>query len=107
MREVIDGFFRERSIVNHHIASFNDFVAHPRNLNSKIQEIIDNLRLTEEESVPGQFRLDVDKPGEENIVIRIGLPRRDDGLVDPNSEPSIRINKPVVKEANGSSHAIT
>src|SRR5947209_19649420 len=44
MRELIDAFFRERSIVNHHIASFNDFLPTIDNPNSRMQRIVDNLR---------------------------------------------------------------
>ena len=56
MRDLIDAFFRERSIVNHHIASFNDFLPTIDNPNSRMQRIVDNLRSApEDERHGGRF----------------------------------------------------
>ena len=41
MREIVEGFFRERSIVNHHIASYNDFLPTIDHPNSRMQKIVD------------------------------------------------------------------
>jgi len=107
MREIVDAFFDEHSIVNHHINSFNKFIPSWKNQNSLIQEIVDNLRLSDDEPIPGQFKLDVDRMGEEEIILRVGRPRDERGEIYPNTEGTIRIGYPIVKEANGSTHIIT
>src|SRR2546428_433024 len=57
MRALIDAFFRERSIVNHHIASFNDFLPTIDNPNSRMQRIVDNLRSSSEDERRGIRKL--------------------------------------------------
>ncbi|HEX2065639.1 MAG TPA: hypothetical protein VHI93_02400, partial [Candidatus Thermoplasmatota archaeon] len=44
MRELVDAFYAERSIVNHHIASYNDFLA------KRLQHVIDNIRIGDDET---------------------------------------------------------
>ena len=51
MRELVDAFYAERSIVNHHIASYNDFLAH------RLQHVIDNIRIGEDETSESAWRL--------------------------------------------------
>ena len=45
MRELVDTFYRERSIVNHQIASYNDF------LERRLQGIIDSTIIGQEEEM--------------------------------------------------------
>jgi len=45
MKEVIDAFYKERSIVNHHLASFNDL------LDRRLQEIVNSTRIGEGEGL--------------------------------------------------------
>src|SRR6266540_1242449 len=73
MRDLIDAFFRERSIVNHHIASFNDFLPTIDNPNSRMQRIVDNLRSAPEDERRGIIKLDEDRT--EGDVIEIGIER--------------------------------
>src|SRR6266704_2839337 len=72
MRDLIDAFFRERSIVNHHIASFNDFLPTIDNPNSRMQRIVDNLRSAPEDERRGIIKLDEDRTEGDVIEIRIG-----------------------------------
>jgi DNA-directed RNA polymerase subunit B len=92
MREIVELFFKDRSIVNHHLASFNDFLPTHDNPNSRMQRIINSIRIGDVDDERGIIRLDVDKLGEENIDIRLGR---------------ITVGNPVVKEANGSTHELT
>ncbi|MFP4169583.1 MAG: DNA-directed RNA polymerase subunit B [Methanomassiliicoccales archaeon] len=108
MRDLVELYFKERSIVNHHIASFNDFLSTLDNPNSRMQKIIDNLRVSAEDIERGVIRLDPDRTDGRVIEIRVGR-RRDEktGLVDPHSRPSVNVDLPVVREANGYTHKLT
>src|SRR5207249_4587460 len=106
MRELIDAFFRERSIVNHHIASFNDFLPTIDNPNSRMQRIVDNLRSSPEDERRGIIKLDEDRTEGEVIEIRIGRKRDDRGRIDLEAKPTITLGLPVVKEANGATHPL-
>ncbi len=105
MREFIDAFFRERSVVNHHIASFNDFVASEDNINSRMQRILDVMKIGEN-AEPGTLVVNPDRAGAD-IKIRFGR-RRDmvTGKIDPHAPPTVFVGTPVVKEADGSAHEI-
>ncbi|MDE1820802.1 MAG: DNA-directed RNA polymerase subunit B [Euryarchaeota archaeon] len=106
MREIVDGFFRERSIVNHHLASFNDFLPTPDNPDSRMQRIVDEARVTEEAADRGIIRLDVQKT-KSSIYVRVGRRRDARGYVDPNAEPTIFVGSPFVKEPVGSKPTLT
>jgi len=107
MRELVESFFRERSIVNHHIASFNDFLPTIDNPNSRMQRIVDNMRSSPEDERRGIFKLDEDRTEGDVIEIRIGRRRDDRGRIDIEAKPTIRVGTPVVKEANGATHPLT
>src|SRR3990170_82631 len=107
MRELIDAFFRERSIVNHHIASFNDFLPTIDNPNSRMQRIVDNHRSSPEDERRGIIRLDEDRTEGDVIEIRIGRKRDERGRIDMEAKPTIKLGLPVVKEANGATHALS
>src|SRR6059036_1540638 len=106
MRELIDAFFRERSIVNHHIASFNDFLQTIDNPNSRMQRIVDNLRSSPEDERRGIIKLDEDRTEGDVIEIRIGRKRDERGRIDLEAKPTITLGLPVVKEANGATHPL-
>ena len=89
MKDLVAAFFKDRSIVNHHLASFNDFLPTHDNPNSRMQRIVDNLRIGEEEE-RGLIRLDL--RSEDDVVVKLGR---------------ITISAPYVKEANGSVHELT
>ena len=107
MRDLIEAFFRERSIVNHHIASFNDFLPTIDNPNSRMQRIVDNLRSSPEDDRRGIIKLDEDRTEGDVIEIRIGRKRDERGRIDLEAKPTITLGLPVVKEANGATHPLT
>ena len=101
MEELVQAFMREKSVVNHHIASFDDFLPTHDNPDSRMQRIVDNLRIDDEAGLLGIIKLDLDKTGEHNVEIHVGR-RRDPatGEVDPNARPTIHVELPIIKEAN-------
>ncbi|MCG7841008.1 MAG: DNA-directed RNA polymerase subunit B'', partial [Methanomassiliicoccales archaeon] len=107
MRDLVELYFRESSIVNHHIASFDDFLATQENPNSRMQKIVDNVRVSAEDPERGLITLDPEKTDGRVIQIRVGR-RRDEktGHVDPLIKPTLHIDKPMVREANGYVHPI-
>jgi len=107
MRELVEAFFRERSIVNHHIASFNDFLPTIDNPSSRMQKIVDSMRSSPEDDRRGIFKLDEDRTEGDIIEIRIGRRRDDRGRTDLDAKPTISVGTPIVKEANGATHALT
>src|SRR2546422_5288813 len=107
MRELVEAFFRERSIVNHHIASFNDFLPTIDNPSSRMQRIVDSMRSSPEDDRRGIFKLDEDRTEGDIIEIRIGRRRDDRGRADLDTKPTISVGTPIVKEANGATHALT
>src|SRR6266568_2199053 len=106
MRDLIDAFFRERSIVNHHIASFNDFLPTIDNPNSRMQRIVDNLRSAPEDERRGIIKLVFVCKQKKAYEIRIGRKRDDRGRIDLEAKPTITLGLPVVKEANGATHPL-
>src|SRR5256885_16301567 len=101
MRELIDAFFRERSIVNHHIASFNDFLPTIDNPNSRMQRIVDNLRSSPEDDRRGIIKLDEDRTEGDVIEIRIGRKRADRGRTELEAKPARPCGPPTQKVAKG------
>ncbi|HXZ24268.1 MAG TPA: DNA-directed RNA polymerase subunit B, partial [Methanomassiliicoccales archaeon] len=108
MRDLVELYFKERSIVNHHIASFNDFLSTMDNPNSRMQKIVDNLRVSAEDLDRGIIRLDPDKTDGRIVEIRVGR-RRDEktGMTDPQARPTVHIKLPEIREANGYVHNLT
>ncbi|MFP3317987.1 MAG: DNA-directed RNA polymerase subunit B [Thermoplasmata archaeon] len=82
MNEIIDAFFRQRSIVGHHIASYNAFIPTEDNLNSILQQIVDSTRVTDDD-MPGEMTLDKSKTQGRVIKIRYGRKKDKDGLGGP------------------------
>ncbi len=107
MRELVDAFFEESNIVGHHMESYNDFLPTMDNPNSRAQKIIDNIRIGFDEGGWGKIKLDPEKVDGQDIQIRVGRKRGEDGRISPNAEPTIRIKKPTIKEASGSEHKLT
>ena len=105
MRELVETYFRERSIVNHHTASYNDFLPTIDHPNSRMQKIVDNVRASPDETERGIIKLDPDRTEGKIIEIHIGRKRDEKtGLVDTNARPTIMVGRPVIKEANGATH---
>ncbi|DAC53695.1 MAG TPA: DNA-directed RNA polymerase subunit B'', partial [Candidatus Poseidoniaceae archaeon] len=90
MQEIIESFFRERSLVNHQLASYNDCIPSTDNQLSRMERIIRNIRVgTDEEIIDdlgGYIKLDV---ADQDIVIRM---------------KNITLGAPNIREANGSYH---
>lgn len=107
MRELVEAFFRERSIVNHHIASFNDFLPTLDNPNARMQRIVDNLRSSIEDEMRGMIRLDEDRTDGDLVEIRFGRKRDEKFKIDYEAKPTIRVGAPEVREANGATHKLT
>jgi len=76
MRELVDAFYRDRSIVNHQIASYDDF------LDRRLQKIVDSTTIGQEEEMEKGFIY----PEIEGYKIKFG---------------KISIGTPIVKEADG------
>jgi DNA-directed RNA polymerase subunit B len=108
LRDLINLYFKESSIVNHHISSYNDFLSTLDNPNSRMQKIVDNLRVTADDTERGVISLDPNRTNGRVIKIRVGR-RRDEktGMIDPQARPTIRVGTPVVREANGATHSLT
>lgn len=77
MKELVDAFYRDRGIVNHQIASYNDFLDH------RLQKIVDGTVIGQEEE--GMSRGYI-YPEIEGYKIKFG---------------SIKVTCPEVKEADG------
>jgi DNA-directed RNA polymerase subunit B len=107
MKELVEAFFKERSVVNHQIASYNDFLATRDNPNSRMQRIIDNLRLSPEDEGRGMIRLDPDRTEGDNIEIRICRKKTPEGAVEEDARPTVSVGLPEVKEANGATHELS
>jgi len=82
MRDLIDSFYTDRSIVNHQIASYNDF------LDRRLQNIVDSTIIGQEEEMERGFIY----PEIEGYKIKFGR---------------ISIGKPEVKEADGTVRPLT
>ena len=82
MRKLVDAFYRDRSIVNHQIASYNDF------LDRRLQNIVDNTIIGQEEEMEKGYIY----PEIEGYKIKFG---------------KISIGKPEVKEADGTVRELT
>lgn len=105
MRELVETYFRERSIVNHHIASYDDFLPTIDHPNSRMQKIVDNVRSSPDEAERGIIRLDPDRTEGKIIEIHIGRKREEKtGQIDPSARPTITVGRPLIKEANGATH---
>jgi DNA-directed RNA polymerase subunit B len=102
---LVETYFRERSIVNHHIASYDDFLPTIDHPNSRMQKIVDNVRSSPDEAERGIIKLDPDRTEGKIIEIHIGRKRNEKtGQIDPNARPTISVQRPIIKEANGATH---
>ncbi len=98
MRAIVDALFK-KSVVNHHIASYNDLIPTPDNANSIMQQIVDTTKVTDEDP-PGVMTLDITKTGGNKVRIKFGK-------VEKGDKNTIMIEKPQIKEATGATVQIT
>jgi len=72
MQEIIQSFFKERSLVNHQLASYNDCIPAGDSTISRMEKIIRNIRVGTDEEINddegGYIKLDV---VDQEIVIRL------------------------------------
>ena len=85
MRDLVNLYFRGKDIVNHHIASFDDFLAVQGNPNSRMQRIVDDIRVPTDDAERGVIRLDPERTGGKEVEIIIGRRRLEDGTIDTQS----------------------
>ncbi len=93
MKEIVESYFEQRSLVNHQLASYNDCIPSSDGMMSRMDRIVRNIRIGTDEPVEdndgGIIKLDVlDK----EIVIRM---------------KNIHLGRPTIKEANGAEHPAT
>ena len=93
MREVVESYFKQRSLVNHQLASYNDCIPIGDGKESRMERIVRSIRIGSDEDViddeGGLVKLDLlDK----EITVRL---------------KNLRLGKPTIKEANGAEHPAT
>ena len=93
MQDIIEAYFRERSLVNHQIASYDDCIPSSNNRNSRMERIVKGIRVGTddifEDEEGGVIKLDVI---DQEIYIRLR---------------NITLGAPIIREANGSEHDST
>ena len=85
MRDLVKLYFSERNIVNHHTSPFNDFLATADNPNSRMQRIVDDIRVPTDDAERGIIKLDPERTGGRNIEIHIGRKRDEEGNITEQS----------------------
>ena len=58
MRDLVNLYFTEHNTVNHHISSFDDFLSTKNNVNSRMQRIVDDIRVPTDDAERGVIKLD-------------------------------------------------
>ncbi len=118
LRDLVKLYFKDKDIVNHHVESFNDFLANvhdsdkrgteklvSENLNSRMQMIVDDIRVPTDDAERGVIKLDPERTNGKDIEIRIGRRRDKNGICIGDS--TIRVRPPEVTEANGYKHKLS
>ncbi|MGC8609280.1 MAG: DNA-directed RNA polymerase subunit B, partial [Thermoplasmata archaeon] len=103
MKEIIDAFFKKAGIVNHQIDSMNSFYSMPDNVNSIMQQIVDETKVSDD-SDPGVMILDPAKTSGHDIRVYYGRQRERGKYI---GDQTIFVGKPEIKEASGASNQIT
>ena len=93
MKEIVESYFKQRSLVNHQLASYNDCIPMGDGKQSRMESIVRNIKIGTDEQVDdeegGLVKLDLlDK----EIVVRL---------------KNLRLGRPTIKEANGAEHPAT
>ena len=90
MKEIIESFFKQRSLVNHQLASYDDCIPTGDNSVSRMEKIVRSIRVGTDEEVEdengGLVKLDVI---DQDIIIRV---------------KNIQLGEPTIREADGSDH---
>jgi DNA-directed RNA polymerase subunit B len=93
MKEIVDSYFKQRSLVNHQLASYNDCIPIGDGKESRMERIVRNIKIGTDEQIDddegGTVKLDLlDK----EIIVRL---------------KNLRLGRPTIKEANGAEHPAT
>jgi DNA-directed RNA polymerase subunit B len=93
MKEIVDAFFQQRSLVNHQLGSYDDCIPSVEAGDSRMEQIVRGIRIGTDELIEddmgGIIKLDVlDK----EIMVRM---------------KNIRLGQPTIREANGAEHPAT
>ena len=93
MKEIVESYFKHRSLVNHQLASYDDCIPVGDGKESRMEKIVRNIRIGSDEPVEddegGLVKLDLlDK----EIIVRL---------------KNLRLGRPTIKEANGAEHHAT
>ncbi|MCS5532047.1 MAG: DNA-directed RNA polymerase subunit B [Candidatus Poseidoniales archaeon] len=90
MKEIVESYFQQRSLVNHQLASYNDCIPSTDGKLSRMEKIVRNIRIGTDEPIEdddgGIIKLDV---LDHEIVIRM---------------KNIHLGRPTIREANGAEH---
>jgi len=90
MKEIIESYFRERSLVNHQLASYNDCIPTADSQTSRFEKIVRNIRIGTDELIEddegGIIKLDV---LDYDIQVRM---------------KNMTLGPPTIREANGAEH---
>ena len=63
MKEIIESYFRQRSLVNHQLASYNDCIPRADSQGSRFEKIVRNIRIGTDEIIEDE---------EGGMVINVG-----------------------------------
>jgi len=93
MKEIVESYFKQRSLVNHQLASYNDCIPVGDGKESRMEGIVRNIKIGTDEDLDddegGLVKLDLlDK----EIIVRL---------------KNLRLGRPTIKEANGAEHPAT
>ncbi len=90
MKEIIESYFRERSLVNHQLASYNDCIPTSDSQNSRFEKIVRNIRIGTDDLIDD----------EEGGIIKLDVLDHDIQVRMKN----MTLGPPTIREANGSEH---
>ena len=98
MKEIVESYFRQRSLVNHQLMSYNDCIPSGDGRLSRMERIVRSIRIGTDDSVE-------DLPGGESAGGCIKLDVLDKEIIVRLK--SIRLGRPTIREANGAEHPAT
>ena len=90
MKEIIESYFRHRSLVNHQLASYNDCIPSADSQSSRFERIVRNIRIGTDEPIED----------EEGGIIKLDVLDHDIQVRMKN----MQLGPPTIREANGAEH---
>ena len=98
MKEIVESYFKQRSLVNHQLMSYNDCIPSGDGRLSRMEKIVRSIRIGTDEPVE-------DLPGGEEAGGCIKLDVLDKEIIVRLK--GIRLGHPTIREANGAEHPAT